>query len=336
MTAPAAPAAPTYSRQQLDRYYERIGLSIRRVAGDWARKAPGLTYLRLLQRHQMAHVPFENLSLHYSTDHQISIDPQALYRKIVERRRGGYCMENSGFFGTVLRSLGYQVYSAGARVCHRAQDGRGPQYGGWYDETTPPPGRHRRLTGFDRSHMVNLVTINGAKYLVDVGYGADCPTQPIRLKDGECSTGPGTQSLRLRWTTIPETTDPSQQLWVLEGRRKEDQPWTPYYCFAEIEFLPADFASMNYATSTRRTSLFTWMVMCTRTIVEGDEVVGVRTLANGEIKERRNGEVKTIMTCETEAQRVEALKEWFGITLTEEEQRGIEGLGTELKGWHRA
>ncbi|KAI9885362.1 MAG: hypothetical protein M1823_002833 [Watsoniomyces obsoletus] len=317
MTAPGVPTAPTYSRQQLDRYYERIELSVRRVAGDWARKAPGLTYLRALQRNHMAHVPFENLSLHYSTDHQISIDPQALYRKIVERRRGGYCMENSGFFGTVLRSLGYQVYAAGARVAHRAADDRGPEFGGW-------------------SHMVNLVTINGAKYMVDVGFGADCPTQPMRLKEGECCTGLGTQSWRLRWTTIPETTDPSQQLWVLEGRRKEEQPWTPYYCFAELEFLPADFSNMNYVTSTRRTSLFTWMVMCTRTIVEGDEAVGVRTLANGDVKERRNGEVRTIMTCENEAQRVEALKEWFGISLTEEEQRGIEGLGTELKGWHRA
>lgn len=39
--------------------------------------------------------------------------------------RGGYCMENNCFFGTVLRSIGFDVYSAGARV--KSPSG----YGGW-------------------------------------------------------------------------------------------------------------------------------------------------------------------------------------------------------------
>ena len=47
------------------------------------------------------------------------MDADELYEKLVERKRGrgGYCMENNYFFGTVLRSLGFGVYSAGAKVC---------------------------------------------------------------------------------------------------------------------------------------------------------------------------------------------------------------------------
>lgn len=51
----------------------------------------------------------------------IDIEPEVLFEKIVggaggKGRRGGYCMENNTFFGTVLRSLGFDVYAVGARV----------------------------------------------------------------------------------------------------------------------------------------------------------------------------------------------------------------------------
>lgn len=75
-----------------------------------------LNFLQL-QRHQQATAPFENLQLHYSSHHTVSLNTEHLYAKIVEKdNRGGYCMENKCFFGTILRSLGYTLHSAGARV----------------------------------------------------------------------------------------------------------------------------------------------------------------------------------------------------------------------------
>ena len=96
-------------------------------------------------------VPFENLSLHYSESHNIDIDPQVLWDKVIGRGlreqakdegtetighvdseageeadssqktahnrrkwqagRGGYCMENNCFFGTILRSIGSVSYT---------------------------------------------------------------------------------------------------------------------------------------------------------------------------------------------------------------------------------
>lgn len=52
----------------------------------------------------------------------ISLEPDDLYEKIVVKKRGGYCMEVNCFFGIVLRSLGFEVYSSGGRVS-RGADG---------------------------------------------------------------------------------------------------------------------------------------------------------------------------------------------------------------------
>lgn len=76
---------------------------------------------------------FENLQLHYSSHHSISLDPEHLYTKIVEKdNRGGYCMENNCFFGTVLRTLGFSLHSAGARVAIAASGTPAEGYFGWY------------------------------------------------------------------------------------------------------------------------------------------------------------------------------------------------------------
>ena len=180
--------------------------------------------------------------------------------------------------------------------------------------------------------MVILVTIESVKYLVDVGFGVDGAAEPLVLRDGELGRGPGTQSVRLRWANIPQNTDSSQRLWVLEARRKDSLPWKPDYCFTETEFIPQDLSLMNYAASTARDSFFTYKVMCLKTIMEGGQVIGNVTLFEKEVKETRRGETKTLMICETEKQRVLALQDWFGIHLTDDEQRGIEGTVTQLKG----
>jgi arylamine N-acetyltransferase len=92
-----------------------------------------LEYLTALHVHQITAVPYENLVLHYSEEHAVSLDPQKLFTKIVTnaRGRGGYCMENSIFFNHVLRGLGFQVYTAGVRMRPRIGGVPGGDYIGW-------------------------------------------------------------------------------------------------------------------------------------------------------------------------------------------------------------
>ena len=136
---------PIYSKEQLDKYFDRIKLPAKHrqspaiQSGASSDDTIALSFLRTLQRYQVASVPFENLNLHYSVQRHISIEPEKLFEKIVDNKseRGGYCMENSTLFGTVLRSLGYQVTSIGGRVNEAAQpvsaskNWAGPKYDGW-------------------------------------------------------------------------------------------------------------------------------------------------------------------------------------------------------------
>jgi len=123
----------TYTKEQIDKYYDRINLkeALRLYTISEASSKASLSYLGLLQRHHLINVPFENLSLHYSPSRHISLHPEAIFRKVVEGNgQGGYCMELNSLFGSLLRSLGYKVYSTGARV----HDGK--EFGGW--QVFPP------------------------------------------------------------------------------------------------------------------------------------------------------------------------------------------------------
>lgn len=112
-------ATSTYSPAQLESYLNHISfptLKYPQISTTAAKTAKGLEYLSILQKHHLATVPFENLSLHYSSEKILYLGNDDLFEKIVVKKRGGYCMENNQFFVTVLKGLGYEVVSVGARV----------------------------------------------------------------------------------------------------------------------------------------------------------------------------------------------------------------------------
>jgi arylamine N-acetyltransferase len=108
-----------FTPEQLSQYFTHISFPSSLPVSH------SLAYLSELQKYHLATVPFENLTLHYSKHHLLSLDPQDLFNKIVVRRMGGYCMEINAFFGDVLRSLGFTVFSTGGRVKS------GKEYLGW-------------------------------------------------------------------------------------------------------------------------------------------------------------------------------------------------------------
>ncbi|KAK3361515.1 hypothetical protein B0T24DRAFT_684558 [Lasiosphaeria ovina] len=296
----------TYSDEQLARYFAHIGYqgrSARQAAGEDA-----LEVLTTLQRLHLARVPFESLTLHYSRHRLLSLDPAALFDKIVGNSRGGYCMEVNTFFATVLRSLGFTLISVGGRV--RVAD----QYTGW-------------------SHMANLVTINNTRYLVDVGFGSNGPPHPVPLVDGHEFVGIAPVRGRLQHRALEEHTDPNQRVWVYSTRDDaEGEPWRDQYAFVELEFLPADFEVMNLHTMTAPQSYFVQTVLCMRTLLDerAQTAHGVVILHKDYVK-TRVGAVETIETLETEEQRVRALDQYFKVVITPDEQKAICGLASELR-----
>jgi hypothetical protein len=54
-------------------------------------------------------------------------------------------------------------------------------------------------------------------------------------------------------------------------------------------------------------------------------------LVNATVKENLGGKTKIVEECSTETDRVRVLKDWFGITLTQDEVQAITDTPTEIK-----
>jgi arylamine N-acetyltransferase len=108
-------------------------------------------------------IPFENLDPLLGIP-VADLSAAALFDKMVHRRRGGYCYEHNGLMGYVLEELGFGVERLAGRVV-------------WMNPGGPLPAQ---------THHVLSVTVPGVDrpLLVDVGFGGQTLTSPIRLEAG--------------------------------------------------------------------------------------------------------------------------------------------------------
>lgn len=105
---------------QLDRLLEHINYPRCRHATNPLRRLQ-----QLMLRH-IARVPFGNVGIHYNPTHQVSLEIEDLFDKIVVRSKGGYCLELNALFAALLRGLGYTVLT----ICGRVRGGA-PRWTGW-------------------------------------------------------------------------------------------------------------------------------------------------------------------------------------------------------------
>ena len=179
-----------------------------------------------------------------------------------------------------------------------------------------------------RVHIVNIVTLdNGDKYVVDVAFGGDGPTRPMRLAENHIITNLGSQQIRLAKKPIPQF-DTEYEFWIYQYRNSLDSPWHSFYCFMEVPFIYEDFSIMSYWTSTA--SHQTWTVLIVKFQREEGHVSGKIMLVNDMVKRNMGGKTIVVQVCKNEEERIQALSEHFGITLIDEEQKGIKGTVTEL------
>ncbi|MCV7427051.1 arylamine N-acetyltransferase family protein [Mycobacterium montefiorense] len=125
---------------------------------------PTLDVLQGLMTAHTQAIPFENLDPMMGVPVD-DLGPDALFDKLVHRRRGGFCYEQNGLMGYVLAQVGFRVRRLVGRVIWMlAPD-------------APVP---------SQTHTVLAVTFPGPQgcYLVDVGFGGQTPTSPIRFETG--------------------------------------------------------------------------------------------------------------------------------------------------------
>lgn len=193
--------------------------------------APTAETLRRLQVAHLLSVPFENLSIH--AGEPVVLDDDALFDKIVVRRRGGFCYELNGLFAALLRALGFKVEMLSAAVMSQAGE-FGPEF----------------------DHMALLVTA-GERWLVDVGFGESF-IEPLLL-DERAEQVQGSRAYRID--------EDGGRLTLMQ--RDEAGEWKAQYRFSQEPHVYADYAGMCHYHQTSPESHFTRRRVCSRLTPEG-------------------------------------------------------------------
>ena len=179
--------------------------------------------------------------------------------------------------------------------------------------------------------MVIIVTLSdNRRYLLDVGYGGSGPTHPLPMEPEFISRGIEHQEYRLVHQNIPQNTNPTQNLWIYQNRNTPQDKWNPSYCFTSLEFLPQDFEIMSFWTSQSRKSWCTYRLIVLKMLVKDDKIIGTLSLVGGELKKKVAERSEVLVSCRTEGERIEVLRKWFGVVLSDEEKKGIRGLASAL------
>lgn len=213
---------------------------------------PTAETLRALQVAHLLAVPFENLSIH--AKESIVLEDEALFRKVVERRRGGFCYECNGLFAALLRSLGFEVAMLSARVANA-------------DGVFSP----------DFSHMTLLASLE-QRWLVDVGFG-DSFRAPLLL-DERSEQAQGHRAYRI------DTNGPDFTLM----QRNDGEEWKAQYRFTLMPREYADYEEMCRYHQTSPESHFTRGRICSLATAAGrislSEMRFITTSQNGQQQER--------------------------------------------------
>jgi N-hydroxyarylamine O-acetyltransferase len=194
--------------------------------------APTAETLRSLQVAHLQTVPFENLSIH--AGQAIVLEDDALFDKVVTRRRGGFCYELNGLFAALLRAFGFEVDLLSAGVA-RADGFFGPDF----------------------DHMALMVTLE-ERWLADVGFG-DSFRDPLRL-DARGEQVQGDRAWRI---------DEDGSHLVLLRREGADGPWAPQFRFTLQPHEYADYADMCRYHQTSPQSHFTQRRICSLATPDG-------------------------------------------------------------------
>ncbi|HEX3379993.1 MAG TPA: arylamine N-acetyltransferase [Paraburkholderia sp.] len=253
----------------LDNYFARIGYQGPRAAT--------LDVLRAIHRLHPAAIPFENLNP--LTGRPVSLELEAVERKLVTQKRGGYCFEQNTLFANVLMQLGFKVKPLLARVVWGREPG-----------TIAP-----------RTHMVLRVDIDGDAWIADVGFGGVTLTAPLRLTAGLAQPIPlGTFRLA----------DAGHDTVYLEVQAPDDS-WTRVYHvdLRGVEWV--DYETSNWYTSTSPDSIFAHNLLACRVLPE------VRlALFNDQLSERDGeGQIVSERRLASAAELADCLRERFGVNL---------------------
>lgn len=259
----------------LHTYLARLGYS--------SAPPPTLDTLRELQARHTAEFPFETLASMLRVP--VQVEPAAIQDKLLRQRRGGYCFELNRLFLLLLQALGFDARGLTGRVVMGGPEDAQPA----------------------RTHMLVLVTLDGVRYIADVGFGGMVPTGPLLL-DSEAQQATPHEPYRL------SLVDGTYTLRALVAGS-----WRAMYVFDLQKVADIDYVVGNWYVCTHPDSPFLGQMIAART------GPGLRkTLNNGSFAIHRLGQDSQRVQLHSVDAVLEVLRDEFGIRVPEQpELRGI-------------
>jgi N-hydroxyarylamine O-acetyltransferase len=231
-------------------------------------------------------VPFENLNI--SRRVPIEVDEGVLFAKVVQRRRGGFCLELTGLFAMALREIGFAVDVIGARVITPASPALPMP-----DETRP-----RVAVGqfsYPMSHMTLVVHLDEL-WIADVGFGGRI-AGPLRMAES------GVQLIEGREYVVANDGDH----WMVTCNEADNPPPLSYLFTTQ----PRDFSEFTEVCGWLQTSpesRFTQGDMASMATPTGRVTLAGQRLIVADAGERTESVI-------AEEDVSEVLKERFGLVL---------------------
>jgi N-hydroxyarylamine O-acetyltransferase len=257
----------------LDRYFARIGYT--------GSPRPDLETLRALTELHPAAIPFEAVDV--LLGRPVDLSMRAIQAKLIDGGRGGYCFEQNGLLKRVLGALGFTVEGLLARVL-------------WMLPQDAPP--------LPLTHMALRVTIDGERWLADVGFGSCVAGAPLRFDAAGAEQPTRHETFRLT----------GRGTWTLLEAQLPDG-WHPLYMLSPEPALDIDYVAANWYTSTHPESGFRRELRVASTAPERRT-----TLMNNRLTVRhaRGGMERRFLS---EREVVDALIETFGLRLDADSAR---------------
>lgn len=221
---------------------------------------------------------FSTLDILLTKREILSLEVDDLYEKIIKNHRGGYCFEHNKLFHFALKSKGFSVVKQLARVI--------------YGKDIDAP----------RTHRINIVTVEGEDYLVDVGFGAHTPNALIPM-DGESIVCPNGGTYRVK--------ENERGLFSLDVLREEG--FFSFYTFDMGEYSESDFNLSSYFSNTHPKSKHA------HNLVMSINQKGVtKAILNGSVTTFKGGE-KLVEEINSSTELQELIESDFHLKLTEKE-----------------
>jgi N-hydroxyarylamine O-acetyltransferase len=226
-----------------------------------------------MMRCQLFSVPFENLDV--QAGKVVSLVPEEIVEKILNRNRGGYCYEVNGLFAMALQELGipYQFVAARPMV---------------YPVRRP------------KTHMAIVLKMDGEEWLCDLGFGSYGIRAPMRLSVVDVEVKQDGDTF-----VLSKLNDRDYLLKALV-----DGEWANQYAFDLSPQEWIDFVPANYLNSTHPDAVFVQKLL-----VVLHDPAGRTILIDDILKTVKNGNVEKVTVAPADRASILANKFGLALTV---------------------